>query len=245
MTPEQLAERLQALYIDDLERSLGPSVHKALNAVQARAMLHKARGREPALHEEPDEKTWIWSDLHLGHDFSIGTFGRPFGSAHAADKAMHHAWLRRVADNDTIVCLGDVSVDGCLAPHHVLRWQHAPGSKVLVLGNHDVDPINKVEQLRIHRKAFALVAPGDPPLLLTHIPLLQVPHGMINVHGHIHEKNAPTSNQHINVSVEQLNYTPANLKDIRRLARRLVEGRNIPGTDRTSVRLRITKTVMP
>jgi calcineurin-like phosphoesterase family protein len=245
MASEQLSEELHALYIDELERSLRPPVHKAVNAVQARAMLHQMRDSGPAgLHEEPDEKTWIWSDLHLGHDFSIGAFGRPFRSAHAADKAMHHAWIRSVADDDTIICLGDISVDGCLGPHHVLRWQHAPGSKVLVHGNHDVDPINKVGHLRIHRKAFALVAPGDPPLLLTHIPLLQVPLGTVNVHGHIHEKDSPTSNRHINVSVEQLHYAPASLKDIRRLARRLVEGRKVPG-DTTSTRLRIARTAMP
>ena len=50
---------------------------------------------------------------------------------------MHRAWVERVADDDTIICLGDVSVDGCLRPHHVIRWRQAPGFKVLVLGNHE------------------------------------------------------------------------------------------------------------
>lgn len=208
-------------------------------------MLQQTRGSEPALHERSDEKTWIWSDLHLGHDVSIGTFGRPFRSANVADKTMHHAWLRHVASDDTIICLGDVSVDGCLGPHHVLRWQHAPGTKVLVLGNHNVDPINKVHELRTHRKTYAVVAPGDPPLLLTHMPLLQVPHGAVNVHGHIHEKNAPTSNRHINVSVEQLGYAPANLKDVRRLARRLLEGRSVPAWENTRRRIDLVKATMP
>ena len=43
-------------------------------------------------------------------------------------------------------------------------------------------------------------APGDPPLLLTHIPLVKVPLGAVNVHGHIHQ--APvTDTPHINVCV--------------------------------------------
>ena len=158
---------------------------------------------------------------------------------------MHRAWAERVAADDTIVCLGDISVDGCLGLHHVIRWRQAPGFKVLVLGNHDVDPINRVKHLDIQRKTLALAAPGDPPLLLTHVPLIQVPYGTVNVHGHIHEKQSPTPNRHINVSVEQLHYAPANLKDIRRLARRLLEGRRLPTCETTRRRLDIVKAIMP
>lgn len=231
--PEKLAERLRNVYIKELSEALREPVPQSLHATQIRAMVHRADDGDPILYEEPDERTWLWSDLHLGHDFSISAFNRPFRTARAADKAMHRAWIGRAADGDTTICLGDVTVDGCLQPHHVMRWRQAPGAKLLVLGNHDVDPINRIKLLEIQRTALALAAPGDPPLLLTHIPLLQVPHGAVNVHGHIHEKNAPTSNRHINVSVEQLDYAPANLKDIRLLARRLLEGRNVPAWEDT------------
>ena len=50
---------------------------------------------------------------------------------------------------------------------------------------------------------MTLYAAGDPPLLLTHVPLLQVPPGAINVHGHVHEQESPRPNRHVNVSVEQ------------------------------------------
>ena len=43
------------------------------------------------------------------------------------------------------------------------------------------------------------------------MPLLQVPHGCVNVHGHVHQKESPTKNRHINVSVEQLDYRPVKL----------------------------------
>ena len=46
------------------------------------------------------------------------------------------------------------------------------------------------------------------------------------------------------VSVEQLNYRPAKLCDIRRLARRLLEGRTVPGHS-TRARLNIVETTMP
>ena len=87
-------------------------------------------------------------------------------------------------------------------------------------------------------------AAGDPPLILTHVPLLQVPHDAINVHGHVHEQESPTPNRHINVSVEQLNYRPTRLSEIRRLARRLVEGRTVPGHS-TRARLNVVERVMP
>ena len=243
--PEELAERLHDVYIGELSRALREPAPQSLHATHARAMVHRARTTRPILHEEPDEKTWVWSDLHLGHDFSISAFYRPFRSAQAADKAMHRAWIERAAEGDTTICLGDVSVDGCLQPHHVMRWRQAPGSKILVLGNHDVDPINRVKLLDIQRTALALAAPGDPPLLLTHVPLIQVPHDTINVHGHIHDKPAPTPHRHINVSVEQLGYAPANLKDVRRLGRRLLEGREMPAVESTKELLDIVSRTMP
>ena len=70
------------------------------------------------------------------------------------------------------------------------------------------------------------------------------PAGCVNVHGHVHQKESPTRNRHINVSVEQLNYRPAKLSDIRRLAGRLLEGRTAPGHS-SRPRLDIVETTMP
>ena len=80
-------------------------------------------------------------------------------------------------------------------------------SAAVVQSNHDVDPVNQVRPLEVDRTAVTLAAPGDPPLLLTHVPLLQVPAGWVNVHGHVHQKESPNRNRHLNVSVEQLRRT--------------------------------------
>ena len=142
---------------------------------------------------------------------------------------MRYAWYELVDVDDTIICLGDVGVDSSIRVDHQAWWREAPGAKWLVIGNHDVDPVNQVWPLEVDRTAVTLAAPGDPPLLLTHVPLLQVPHGCVNMHGHGHQKESPSRNRHLNVSVEQLNYRPAKLSDIRRLARRLLERRTVPG----------------
>ena len=104
--------------------------------------------------------------------------------------------------------------------------------------------MNQVRPVAVGRTAATLFVPGEPPLRLTHVPLLQVPPGCINVHGHVHQKESPSRNRHINVSVEQLNYRPAKLPDIRRPARRLLEGRIVPGHS-TRARLNVVERVMP
>lgn len=102
---------------------------------QIEALIRQARTAEPAACTEPDATTWIWSDLHLGHEHSRTVFGRPFRTAAAADEAMMAAWYEEVAEGESIICLGNVTVDGeALADHQECERQ-APGSKWLVLGN--------------------------------------------------------------------------------------------------------------
>ena len=239
-----LEERLHALYVDELRQSLVPPIDSMVNRQQTEALIRQARRIGPAAYTEPDATTWIWSDLHLGHEHSRNVFGRPFPTAAAADEAMMEAWYEQVGEGETIICLGDVTVDGEALAHHQEWWRKAPGAKWLVLGNHDVDPVNQIRPFEIDRTAVTLYAAGDPPLLLTHVPLLQVPHGPVNVHGHVHEQGSPTPNRHVNVSVEQLNYRPVRLREIRRLARRMLEGRTVPGHT-TRARLNVVERAMP
>ena len=70
-----------------------------------------------------------------------------------------------------------IALAGSLKPIRLDRVTTAPGRKLLVLGNHDVDPVNDVRPVEVDGTAVTLAAPGDPPLLLTHVPLLQVPPG--------------------------------------------------------------------
>ena len=238
------AAGLQALYIDELRCSLVPPIHPMVNGRQTETLVRRAECEAAAACTAADAVTWVWSDLHLGHEHSRSAFGRPFRTAAEADRAMMEAWYDQVAEGETIICLGDVTVDGEALAHHQDWWRRAPGTKWLVLGNHDVDPINQVRPFEAERRTVTLYAAGDPPLLLTHVPLLQVPHGAVNVHGHVHEQESPTRNRHVNVSVEQLNYRPAKLSEIRRLARRLVEGHSVPGHS-TRARLNVVERVMP
>ena len=66
------------------------------------------------------------------------------------------AWYEEVAEGETIICLGDITVDGEALPHHQELWRKAPGTKWLVLGNHDVDPVNRIRPFEIDSTAFAV-----------------------------------------------------------------------------------------
>ena len=78
-------------------------------------------------------------------------------------------------------------------------------------------------------------AGGDPPLLMTRMPLRHVPDGCVNVHGHTHP-GALTRTRHVNVRVEQVRYRPVELVKVRRPALELVAGR-YPAGRNTAERL--------
>ena len=158
MGAETAAERLHALYVEEPRQSLLPAVDPTVNRRQMEALIGRARTAEAATCTEPDTATWIWSDLHLGHEHSRSVFARPFPTAAAADQAMMLAWNEQVADGETIICLGDVTVDGEALERHQLWWRKAPGTKWLVLGNHDADPVNQVRAIEVDRTAVTLIA---------------------------------------------------------------------------------------
>ena len=131
--------------------------------------------------------TWIWSDLHLGHDNTIRHFGRPFTDTWQMDEVLFSTWERTVRPGDTIICLGDVAVGG-LSGTRLARLRRAPGRKILVIGNHEINRIGCVDIEGFDEIHMTLYASGTPPLLLTHMPLYKVPEGCVNVHGHIHNE---------------------------------------------------------
>ena len=72
--------------------------------------------------------------------------------------------------------------------------------------------------------------PFGSPLLVTHVPLTEVPDGCVNVHGHGHAFKPLRRGRWINVSVEQTLYRPLDVRtQIIPLAKALVARRIPPG----------------
>ena len=168
------------------------------------------------------ERTWLWSDLHLSDPSVLLGWGRPFGSVEEMNRHLLRNWRRRVGAGDTVICLGDIAhPDAWRDDRLVLDLAECPGERLLVLGNHDRD-VPALRRTGFQKTWRTALCATDPPLVLTHIPLLKVPAGAVNVHGHLHRAAGPT-NRHVNVSVEHTDYAPVGLTYVLELACRRPE----------------------
>ena len=200
-----------------------------------RAMLRACRDLPTCQLDKP-ESTWVWSDLHLGHDNIIRYTNRPFADAAQMDACLYDNWEGTVGNDDDLVFVGDVAMRSAVGPHTWQRVRDATGAKKhLVIGNHDLTGAGRLRIDGFDMIGAVLFVDGDPPLVFTHIPLTDVPEGCVNVHGHTHDET-PRTTPHINVSVEQLDYRPVALPRLRRLAGRLVAG-HYPGGATTLERI--------
>ena len=133
------------------------------------------------------------------------------------------AWRERVRKDETIVCLGDVSLVEPSA-RILSKLSKMPGRKLLVAGNHDFLPGQEwPKNYGFDETAPTMVCNAGPALLLTHEPLETVPPGCVNVHGHVHGPGREMSPDHVNVCVERTGYEPVRLSD---LIRRIRSRRN-------------------
>ena len=173
---------------------------------------------------------WVISDTHFNHEAILGfehdgkKRGDDFDTAQEMDERIIDNWNRVVMPGDHVYHLGDVlfglDKDEWMNRH----WSRLHGKKRLIVGNHDNIKslarggwFSKIELWRQFRE-FGLV--------LTHVPihesgLYNNRHGdktdqktFLNVHGHIHYQKSPTKH-HKCVCVEQTNYAPVNLEDLR------------------------------
>lgn len=80
-------------------------------------------------------KTYVTSDLHLGHENIIKYCNRPFVNVESMNKALIENWNSVVQPEDTVFLLGDV----CLGKKDdIINYiSQLNGHKILVMGNHD------------------------------------------------------------------------------------------------------------
>jgi calcineurin-like phosphoesterase family protein len=135
---------------------------------------------------------------------------RPFSSLEEMNETIIENWNKTVNDNDTVYHLGDV--------YFGQGWKHVSrlkGKKHLVVGNHD----NLTDNWEFFAKNFKTInvwrVLKSLDCVLTHVPIHEcsIYNVSKNIHGHIHEKPAPTD-KHINVCAEWTNYTPVAIEEI-------------------------------
>ena len=225
-------ETIKRAFVAQLEARAKPGGGDARHSGREfRAMLRACRELPARKLDEAAFKTvWVWSDLHLGHDNIIRYANRPFQDAEEMNAVLYRNWARTVGDDDLLLFVGDLAMRKAVGEHTWETIRVSRGrAKHLVVGNHDLTGSGVLRVDGFDDICSALTVDADPPLAFTHMPLADVPAGVVNVHGHTHDE-PPRRSRHINVSVEQLDYRPVDLGRIKALARELLAERYPDGT---------------
>lgn len=163
---------------------------------------------------------WVISDTHFGHKNILnftnedGSPLRDFSSVEEMDEYMIDKWNSVVKPQDKVYHLGDVFF-GSFSHYETNIHPRLNGKKRLVVGNHD----NIKRLAPLFQKVVMWRVMGLDGLLLSHTPqhpqaLTANRKGLYNVHGHIHSRPAPEGDYKC-VCVEQVDYTPVNLDELR------------------------------
>lgn len=161
------------------------------------------------------QEIFVIGDTHFGHTNiltfkdSYGNIVRKFNSIEEHDQTIIDNWNKVVKPKDKVYHLGDVSLN----KQSVKLIEQCNGTKVLIRGNHDLHPTKYY--LQYFRDVYGVRGLGDPKCILTHVPIhpSSVERWLFNVHGHLHH-NIIDDPRYINVSCEQVNFTPINLREV-------------------------------
>ena len=182
---------------------------------------------------------YVYSDPHFGHEKCCTTFKRVdnsplrhFKNAREMNEAFVERWNAVVRPSDKCYIIGDV----VMKEEHGEIVKRLNGHKRLIGGNHDIFRAKfylsiGFEDIRGVR-VFRDKAEGVGDCVLTHVPVHPscLERWKINVHGHLHCNvvmqevvrdgvlYTEPDPRYVNVSVEQINYTPLLLTEALKLA---------------------------
>lgn len=157
---------------------------------------------------------FVVSDHHFDHENIIGYCDRPFDTKSEMNRHMIDQWNEVVDDDDVVIHVGDVAFGG---GSNTAQWflDQLNGNKVVLLGNHDDSitpdsfsyPVFESTVYQHHGFRF----------WCTHRPD-EVPDYWTEwiIHGHVHndEPLIDYQNNKLNVSVENVGYTPIPLDQL-------------------------------
>jgi calcineurin-like phosphoesterase family protein len=180
------------------------------------------------------DHTWVIGDTHFGHDNIVGFCHRPEDH----EQAIIAEWRRVVPDEDTVLHVGDLTYKSNAWFKNIIAKELTGKRKLLIRGNHDKNPrkfyeasgFKLVRPFKIALNGFLepiVPFPTDSfawcEVSFSHYPWSErddggkQPENHWRIHGHIHNNGysrdafVPFLKHHVNVSVEQLRYTPVNL----------------------------------
>lgn len=175
-------------------------------------------------------KVFFISDTHFGHANILnfkradGTPLRSFASVEEMDEHMVDCHNSVVRPQDKVYHLGDVALHKRFLP--ILKRLN--GHKRLVRGNHDMEDTK--ELMNYFEEIYGVRVFAKYGFICSHIPIHPNSLGRwkANVHGHLHSNlvvrqvvdpltdmfHDIPDERYINVSVEQINYTPISMEEL-------------------------------
>lgn len=159
-------------------------------------------------------KIFLISDTHFGHSGVCrflrddGTKLRPWDNPLEMDEALVDNWNRVVSPFDKVYHLGDVVIN----KKELDTLYRLNGKKVLIKGNHDIFKLADYSKHFYDIRGYHIL----DNMLLAHIPIHpeSLERWKAQIHGHLHA-NTLKDKRYINVSVEQINYTPIDFEELR------------------------------
>lgn len=168
-------------------------------------------------------KTFLIGDTHFGHNNILtflrddGTKLRDFKSIEEMDETLIQNWNSVVGQKDKVYHLGDVGFKNYTRLATIL--DRLNGEKILIKGNHDNFKLVQYAQHFKDIRAYHIL----DKFVLSHIPIHpeSLKRWKANIHGHLHSDIIVSDPWkypeavYINVSAEQINYTPIDFEEIR------------------------------
>ena len=151
---------------------------------------------------------WFISDHHFNHSKVIEYCKRDFNNVEEMNKHMINKWNKVVKEGDTVYHLGDFIFN----PKREETFELINllnRSITLVKGNHDRKTVTWYKSVGIKEVLTGPVSIDG--YILSHAPVdvEKIPTGVVNIHGHIHNKliKEYLTEEYLNVSADVLNYT--------------------------------------
>ena len=158
-----------------------------------------------------DEYTWLISDTHFFHANISDYCSRPNGW----QDLIIENWNRLIHPADIVFHLGDFALGKKEDAEALIPLLN--GKLYLMRGNHDRRSIAFYQDLGITlvKDPYRMETNTELKLVFSHRPIVPLPPGLLNLHGHIHNNPAPGLGlRHVNLSMETRQYRPWRLGDI-------------------------------
>jgi len=145
---------------------------------------------------------YVISDMHFDDSFLMQVQDEDFDTVQDKNELIVANWNKKIHDNNTkVYILGDVGFSKEVLQDIIPRLR---GYLILIMGNHDT--FSKTFYKTLFDEVYDTPVYYTKRIVLSHHPIMVEP-GIVNLHGHTHFIKLD-SDQHYNVCVEMINYTP-------------------------------------